>query len=74
MAGDDETQATDPPADDASRPDGFDVDGAEARLKEVEKKIEEGRHALDDVEDDVEPTPDGPPIADGEGAANAPPG
>ncbi len=53
---------------------GLDVDAAEARLGEVGKEIEEGRRALADVEQEVEPEPEGPPIAAGEGAANAPPG
>lgn len=54
--------------------DGFDVEAAEARLEEVGKEIEEGRRALADVEQEVEPDSDGPPVAEGEGAANAPPG
>jgi len=55
-------------------PEGFDVDAAEARLGKVGEKIQEGRQALDDVEDDETPSPDGQPIAEGDGAANAPPG
>jgi len=54
--------------------DDFDFDAAERRLEGVEEKIEEGRRALADVEQDVEPDQEGPPIAEGEGAANAPPG
>lgn len=53
---------------------GFDVDAAQGRLDEVQQQIEEGRKALADLQDDVTPEPDGPPIAQGEGAANAPPG
>jgi len=47
---------------------GLDLDAEQARLDEVEAKIAEGRRALADGE------PDGPPVAAGEGAANAPPG
>ena len=47
---------------------GLDLDAEQARLAEVEDKIAEGRRALADGE------PDGPPVAAGEGAANAPPG
>jgi len=52
----------------------FDVGAAEARLEDVEKEIEQGRQALANVSQEVEPEPDGPPVAAGEGAANAPPG
>ena len=54
--------------------DGFDVEAAETRLEDVEGKIEEGRRALADLENEVEPEPEGQPIAEGDGAANAPPG
>ncbi len=54
--------------------DGLDLDAERERLDEVEGKIEEARRALADVEEDVHPEPDGPPVAAGEGAANAPPG
>ena len=53
---------------------GLDVEAERGRLDEVEKQIEEGRRALADVEGDTEPEPDGQPIAEGEGAPNAPPG
>lgn len=53
---------------------GLDLEAERGRLEEVENKIEEGRRALADVEEDAHPEPDGPPIAAGEGAANAPPG
>lgn len=51
-----------------------DVDAAEARLEEVREQIEEGRRALADIAKETDPEPDGPPVARGEGAANAPPG
>jgi len=47
---------------------GLDLDAEQARLAEVEDKIAEGRRTLADGE------PDDPPVAAGEGAANAPPG
>ncbi len=53
---------------------GLDLEVERGRLDEVEKQIEEGRRALADLEEDVEPESDGPPVAKGEGAANAPPG
>ncbi len=53
---------------------GLDLEVERGRLDEVENKIEEGRRALADAEDDAHPEADGPPIAAGEGAANAPPG
>lgn len=52
----------------------FDVGAAEARLEEVREQIEEGRRALADIAKETDPEPDGPPVARGEGAANAPPG
>jgi hypothetical protein len=71
-ASDDEATAGGPEA--STEAAGFDVDGAQDRLDEVQQQIEEGRKALADLQDDVTPEPDGPPIAAGEGAANAPPG
>ena len=62
------------PPESGSGAGGLDLDAERERLDEVENKIEEGRRALADAEDDVEPEADGPPIAAGEGAANAPPG
>jgi len=66
------TAATDPEEEGttaAADPEGgLDLDAEQARLDEVEAKIAEGRRALADDE------PDGPPVAAGEGAANAPPG
>lgn len=52
----------------------FDVGVAETRLQEVEEQIDEGQRALADVVKETDPEPDGPPVAEGEGAANAPPG
>jgi len=60
--------------DGGDEPKEFDVDAAGDRLKDVDSKIAEARTALDDVEEDETPSSEGPPVAEGEGAANAPPG
>jgi hypothetical protein len=62
------------PPEGGSGAGGLDLDAERERLDQVEDKIEEGRRALADAQDDVRPDSDGPPIAAGEGAANAPPG
>jgi len=67
-------EPADAPPDGGDEAGGLDLDAERERLDEVENKIEEGRRALADAEDDVEPEPDGPPVAAGEDAANAPPG
>ncbi len=66
---DDGAEATAPP-----ERGGLDLDAERERLDGVEGRIEEGRRALADAQDDVQPDADGPPIAAGEGAAIAPPG
>ena len=53
---------------------GLDVEAERGRLDEVGKQIEEARRALADTEGELEPEPDGQPVAEGEGAPNAPPG
>ena len=57
-----------------AKPGEYDFDAAEARLEGVEEKIEEGKKALADVEQDIEPDPDGQPVAESDDAAKAPPG
>jgi len=59
---------------------GLDLEAQQARLDEVENKIEEGRRALAEQETKPEPEAkpepetDGQPVAEDEGAADAPPG
>ncbi|CAA9216214.1 MAG: hypothetical protein AVDCRST_MAG76-437 [uncultured Acidimicrobiales bacterium] len=74
------TESTDstsdaPEASVAAEPEGgLDVEAEQRKLDDVEKQIADGRRALADREQEIEPEPDGPPVAQGEGAANAPPG
>ncbi len=71
------SEGTSAPSDDsdaAVMEGGLDVEAERGRLDEVDQQIEEGRRALADIEEDTDPEPDGPPVAAGEGAANAPPG
>lgn len=71
------SEGTSAPSDDSDAvvmEGGLDVEAERGRLDEVDQQIEEGRRALADLEDDTDPEPDGPPVAAGEGAANAPPG
>ena len=76
--GTESTEATEPtePASQtgAEAEGGLDVEAERGRLDDVEKQIADGRRALADREQEIEPEPDGPPVAQGEGAANAPPG
>lgn len=58
----------------SAAPGGLDVDAERVRLEGLAQEIEDGRRALQDVEDDTRPDSDGPTIAAGEGAAIAPPG
>ena len=53
---------------------GLDLKVERGRLDEVSKQIEEGRQTLADLDEEVEPGSDEPPVAEDEGAANAPPG
>jgi len=73
-AGSDDGAEAATPSESGGEAGDLDLDAERERLNQVEDKIEEGRRALADAEDDVEPEADGPPIAAGEGAANAPPG